>query len=138
MSRRLLNGWKEISGHIDCSVRTAQRWEAQLGMPVHRPATKDSGVVVAFSDELENWLLRPTPTHQSPGEERLARIFEDVNNLVADAAELASRTCMLKEQIKEMLPSCHRSSPARRRSPRQAPGELLHFPAPAPDAEIAR
>jgi hypothetical protein len=138
MSRRILNGWKEISGHIECSVRTAQRWEAQLGMPVHRPAAKESGVVVAFSDELETWLGPPPQDQQTSGEQRLARIFEDVNNLVADAAELASRTCMLKEQIQQMLPQCHRSSPVRRRLPRQAPGDLLHFPAPAPDAEIAR
>jgi hypothetical protein len=138
MSRRILNGWKHISSHIQCSVRTAQRWEAQFGMPVHRPAAKDSAVVVAFTDELETWLRRPTEKHQTPDEQRLARLFEDVNNLVADAAELASRTCMLKEQMRQVLPRCHRSSPARRRLPRQAPGDLLHFPAPATDAEIAR
>ena len=59
--RRILNGWKQISSHLDRGVRTAQRWEALLGMPVHRPALKDRSAVVAFSDELESWLRRPSP-----------------------------------------------------------------------------
>lgn len=139
MSRRILNGWKEISSHIERSIRTAQRWEAQMGMPVHRPAANDKAVVVAFSDELEHWLRRsPAEKQQTPGEQSLARLFADVSNLVADAAELASRVCMLQEQMRPMLPRSHRCSPARRRLPRRAPGSLLQFPAPATGAEIAR
>src|SRR6202161_4010685 len=61
MSRQILNGWKEISNHIERGVRTAQRWESLLGMPVHRPALKDRSAVVAFSDELEGWLSRTSP-----------------------------------------------------------------------------
>jgi phage terminase Nu1 subunit (DNA packaging protein) len=139
MSRRILNGWKEISSHMQRSVRTAQRWEAQMGMPVHRPAAKDRGAVVAFSDELEKWLRRsPAETQQTPGEQSLARLFADVSNLVADAAELASRVCMLQEQMRPLLPRSHRCSPARQRLSRRPPGRLLQFPAPAPGAEIAR
>jgi len=37
-------------------VRTVQRWEAQLGLPVHRPAGKDHSAVLAFSSELDQWL----------------------------------------------------------------------------------
>lgn len=56
MSRQILNGWKEISRHIDRSVRTVQRWEIQLGLPVYRPALRDRSAVMAFSDELEGWI----------------------------------------------------------------------------------
>jgi hypothetical protein len=31
-NRRILNGWKQISTHIDRGVRTAQRWEALPGI----------------------------------------------------------------------------------------------------------
>ena len=31
---RRLTGWKEIAGYFDKGVRTAQRWEAELGLPV--------------------------------------------------------------------------------------------------------
>jgi hypothetical protein len=61
MSRQILSGWKEISNHIERGVRTAQRWESLLGMPVHRPALKNRSAVVAFSDELEGWLSRTSP-----------------------------------------------------------------------------
>jgi hypothetical protein len=30
----LLNGWKEIAGFFGRGVRTVQRWEQQLGLPV--------------------------------------------------------------------------------------------------------
>jgi hypothetical protein len=63
MSRQILNGWKQISNHLERGIRTAQRWEV-LGMPVHRPALKDRSAVVAFSDELELWLARTSPGAQ--------------------------------------------------------------------------
>jgi hypothetical protein len=62
--RRILNGWKEISNHLERGVRTAQRWEALLGMPVHRPALKSRSAVVAFSDQLEGWLSRSSSDAQ--------------------------------------------------------------------------
>src|ERR1700691_2622956 len=61
MSRQILNGWKEISSYIKRSVRTVQRWEARLGLPVYRPALKDRSAVVAFSDELDRWISRASP-----------------------------------------------------------------------------
>src|SRR5262245_27244354 len=52
-----LNGWKEIAGHLARSVRTAQRWEAELGLPVQRITTPDGGQIVRGSrHEIENWL----------------------------------------------------------------------------------
>jgi len=51
----ILNGWKEISKHLGRGVRTVQRWE-QIGLPVRRPNRKDRTVVVAFSEELDEWL----------------------------------------------------------------------------------
>ncbi len=56
----VLNGWKEIARHLGCGIRTAQRWEVQgLGLPIHRPK-HDGGVVVAFSEEIDEW-LKNTP-----------------------------------------------------------------------------
>ena len=54
--RRILNSWKEIAGYLGRGVRTVQRWEAQLGLPVHRPAGKEHSAVLAFSSELDQWL----------------------------------------------------------------------------------
>jgi hypothetical protein len=32
----ILNSWKEISHYLDRNVRTCQRWEIELGLPVNR------------------------------------------------------------------------------------------------------
>lgn len=108
-------------------------------MPVHRPDGKGRPVVVAFTDELEVWFRQSRRKQQrAPNEPSLAPLFTDLGNLVADAAELASRICMLQERMRQLLPPSHRSSPTRRRSPRRARGSLLRFPAPSADAEVAR
>jgi hypothetical protein len=62
--RRILNSWKEIANYLGRGVRTVQRWEAQLGLPVHRPAGKDHSAVLAFSSELDQW-LDSRPVRQS-------------------------------------------------------------------------
>lgn len=104
MSRQILNGWKEISNYIERGVRTAQRWEALLGMPVHRPALKDRSAVVAFSDELDRWLARTAPDSEEPlrGEgSDLSRIEEKLRALAAQAAEVASQSRLLREKISQ-------------------------------------
>ncbi len=64
-NRRILSGWKEIASYIGRGVRTLQRYESQLGLPVRRPAGKDRSSVMAFSDELDQWLNRsPMKNHR--------------------------------------------------------------------------
>jgi hypothetical protein len=107
MSRRILNGWKEISNYIERGVRTAQRWEALLGMPVHRPALKDRSAVVAFTDELDRWISRSAPAtldaHGEGSKEALARVHHKVSTLAWHTSELASQTKALQEQLRRSL-----------------------------------
>jgi len=53
---RILNSWKEIASYLGRGVRTIQRYEEKLGLPVHRPAGRERSAVLAFADELERWL----------------------------------------------------------------------------------
>jgi|SRR5579883_625883 len=55
-SDEILNSWKEISAHLGRGVRTAQRWERDLGLPVRRPRGKHRSAVIAFRKELDLWL----------------------------------------------------------------------------------
>lgn len=50
-----LNGWKEIAAHLGKAVRTAQRWEQELGMPVRRIPTPGGEIVYARSSEIDEW-----------------------------------------------------------------------------------
>ena len=65
----ILNSWKEIANYLGRGVRTVQRWERDLGLPVHRPKGKDRSAVVAFPEELNTW-LQQTPV-------RSATLFAD-------------------------------------------------------------
>ncbi len=112
MSRQILNGWKEISDYMKRSVRTVQRWEARLSLPVYRPALKDRSAVLAFSDELNRWISRASP---EGGEESVERIgyegsdavllwvLDNMNTMILDIAELSSRMRLLQEQLGQSL-----------------------------------
>jgi hypothetical protein len=149
-NRRILNGWKQISNHIDRGVRTAQRWEALLGMPVHCPALKDRSAVVAFSDELESWLSR-TPTdvrnecvamdNQAANDndersERLLRALDNMSTLVRQSCDLLSQVQTLQEQLRRSRKSrraASRTIASRTRvhvasAPRRSLGSVLPFP----------
>jgi hypothetical protein len=55
-SPAILNSWKEIAAYLDRGVRTVQRWEAQLRLPVHRIGTGKRSPVYAVVSELKFWL----------------------------------------------------------------------------------
>ena len=136
MSRQILNGWKEISNHIERGVRTAQRWEVRLGMPVHRPALKDRSAVVAFTDELDRWLSRTAPdtldANGEESEETLVRVHDNMSTLAWHTSELASQTRALTgatEAIARDSAQPDRIENARspRRGFKQEPGAMLPF-----------
>jgi CheY-like chemotaxis protein len=56
----LLNSWKEVAQYLGRGVRTVQRWERELGLPVHRPNGRDRSATLALASELDEW-LRGTP-----------------------------------------------------------------------------
>ena len=47
MSEDTLHGWKDIAAYVGKSVRSAQRWERELGLPTHRINTPDGQIVYA-------------------------------------------------------------------------------------------
>ena len=55
-----LTSWKEIAQHMNKSVRTVQRWEAEFGLPIRRPEKTDPGTVLAFAEELDLWMQQHT------------------------------------------------------------------------------
>ena len=47
-----LDGWKEIASFLGRGVRTVQRWETALGLPVHRLRHERGEVVFALEGEV--------------------------------------------------------------------------------------
>jgi hypothetical protein len=53
---QFFSGWKDIAAYLGKGVRTVQRYEIELGLPVRRPAGKSRGSVVATRAELDAWV----------------------------------------------------------------------------------
>jgi hypothetical protein len=63
-SSQFLSGWKEIANYLGKGVRTVQRYERQMGLPVRRPAGRSCGSVVAVRAELDGW-VKASPIRQA-------------------------------------------------------------------------
>jgi predicted DNA-binding transcriptional regulator AlpA len=63
--KTILNTWKEIAQYVGRSVRTIQRWERELGFPIHRPRGKQRSAVLAMPPEIDEW-ARHTPSAGMP------------------------------------------------------------------------
>lgn len=63
--KAILNTWKEIAQYVGRSVRTIQRWERELGFPIHRPRGKQRSAVIAMPPEIDEWARR-TPSAGVP------------------------------------------------------------------------
>ncbi len=65
--RTELTSWKEIAGYLGVTSRTAQNWERDRGLPVHRRMGKH-GRVFAQPDEIDAWRERVAAPSQVPEE----------------------------------------------------------------------
>ena len=72
MSADILNSWKEVAVYMGRGVRTVQRWERELHLPVRRPRGRSRSAVIAIKGELDEWLLH-SPVGRSEAE-RLRRL----------------------------------------------------------------
>ena len=67
---QFLSGWKEIADYLGKGVRTAQRYEREMGLPVFRPAARSGSSVTAIRTELDNWVATPHTYLPSPARRR--------------------------------------------------------------------
>lgn len=70
---QVLSGWKEIAHYLRKGVRTIQRYERDLGLPLYRPAGKSS--VMATKPDLDRWLRG----NRFQLDDRTARLHEQTN-----------------------------------------------------------
>lgn len=96
-SERILSGWKDIANYLHKGVRTVQRYEQELKLPVRRPAAKSGGSVLAMTNELDAW-VRAVESRNSA---------ERLNGPAAAATEQRSE---LKVTIQRMVHLCRETS----------------------------
>lgn len=54
--RNILSGWKDIANYLGKGVRTVQRYERELRLPIRRPAGRHFGSVIATCSDLDEWV----------------------------------------------------------------------------------
>lgn len=104
MQSEILSGWKDIAKYFGNGVRTVQRYERELGLPVRRPVGKPQGSVIATKSELDAWVeaRRSTENPQT----LVASVLSACACLtyrVAEMRELANQT---EKLILETRASC--------------------------------
>ena len=100
MPPAILGSWKEIAQYLGKGVRTVQRWEHELKLPVHRPSGGRKGVVIAFPQELENW-ARQQVTSGNPD----IRV-QELKRMHASSAMLIERTALLRKNLEKVHDEC--------------------------------
>jgi hypothetical protein len=67
----VLSSWKEIASFLGKGVRTVQRWESSLGLPIHRPSG-NRGVILAYPAEIDAWCQEQWTGNKFASKARLA------------------------------------------------------------------
>ena len=106
----VLNSWKEIATYVGRGVRTVQRWEQELQLPVRRPRGKHRSAVIALKQDIDLWLRTPhaekdvQPTrarHISP--EVRARLLKNTETLQVRIAAVRESSNRVRTQVERSL-----------------------------------
>jgi hypothetical protein len=131
----VLSSWKEIASYLGKGVRTVQRWERELRLPVHRPAGARKGVVVAFPDELSKWATQneePPTSHDTPEPLREAARRANSSTRMAVRETFTSNLTRLVHNTERLNESCREAMTTASRSFAQRNGRTKN-----PDSSTA-
>lgn len=81
-SQHILDSWKEIADYLRRAVRTCQRWEIDLGLPIHRLDGSPRASVFAYKEEIDAWLKRMLQEQQIQKISFLINILRRPNVLI--------------------------------------------------------
>jgi hypothetical protein len=101
-SASVLNSWKEIACYLGRGVRTVQRYERDLNLPIRRPRGTSRSAVIALKEELDAW-LRSTPSgdlqkiaDSESAKSHSVHVVSKVHHSIEDAVELRNRCNALR------------------------------------------
>ncbi len=95
-----LNSWKEIATYMGRGVRTVQRWERELGLPVRRPHNHLRSPVIALPAELDEWMRRGQPRR---GGSRRDHTTSDVAKKSYTLCEKIKTMCERTQQLSQNI-----------------------------------
>ncbi len=110
----VLSSWKDVAAYLGKSVRTVQRWEAELALPIHRPHERQQRIILAYPDELKKWVgLRQG---NGPGKANQVRLENNKSRLMAQVKRLHSLSEALQQRTAASLDRAQRTRTLARRN----------------------
>jgi hypothetical protein len=109
-SHSILNSWKEIARYLGRGVRTLQRWEQELQLPVHRIGSGRRAPAVV--SELKFWMVTSARTARgdrekmppdSSGRKREAQLTARLHQLAQAVAESSVRQQRQAEALEKNI-----------------------------------
>jgi len=98
----LLNSWKEIADYLGRGVRTAQRWEVELHLPVRRPHLRPRSSVTALKSDLDQW-VRKSGQSAKGAKVTLADVRKTTSILKVHRQEMRTLTTQVRYQMQQTL-----------------------------------
>ncbi len=107
ISTHILSGWKDIASYLGKGVRTVQRYEEDMRLPVRRPAGKARASVVATKTELDAWIaaspVRKESQLATASDPRCARSMAAVKQGIEEMHTLGEQMQGLRAEISRSL-----------------------------------
>jgi hypothetical protein len=101
------------------------------GIPVYRHAQKDRSAVLAFYDELERWISRPSPAREEDAVlngEIVLQVLKDLSSLVGNISGLASQMRLWPEPLPQPIEFYHPRVRVENGCQRELRSEARHGP----------
>ena len=107
-SANVLNSWKEIAMYLGRGVRTVERYERNLALPVRRPRGTSRSAVIALKEDLDTWLRRAPLTKTvvdscAPLPAQSLTLVRTVHKSVQDGGDLRHRCAELRAAHGEIV-----------------------------------
>ncbi len=98
----ILSGWKDIANYLGKGVRTIQRYERELSLPIRRPAGRPMGSVIATKVEIDAW-IKARPLREAFTLSRStvdnARHLQEFHRNIAESHKLREETAKLRSDL---------------------------------------
>lgn len=137
----ILNSWKEIAAYLGRGVRTVQRWEQELELPVRRPRGTSRSAVLALKSDLDRWVERAPlkqDCEQHVESPHCEKPSAHSRALITKARELAPESSRLVQQLQETVKMVNEQQLGRETHPKHSPSSDRSSlpPAGAQDSEL--
>jgi len=110
-NHQILNTWKDISFYLDRNIRTCQRWEKEIGLPVYRMEESSRASVFAYKDEIDEWLKNRVKNNEIGQKSFFERKGAVVGTLIGLAISAVVLAYFLFFHIYEEKSSVHKYNP---------------------------